>query len=354
MADLIIFLCGMFFVPIIIGIIPRVALKRKSNLLLFQWIMGHILIWAVFQFVSVYFVVSQGSFDDMAAWVILIIFLLTLAGFLIVKDEMQNEVKPFRIVEGKDKEYRFYQVIWGIFILLLLFQMVMAVIMTYADGDDAFYIAVVGIAEESNTMYMKLPYTGGTTELDVRYGLAPFPLWIAFIAYWTNYKTVVVAHVLLPVILIPMTYGIYYLIGTQVFRKKNRKKLPLFMVMTQLLVLFGDYSSYTAEKFLIARSRQGKAALGNIIIPILFYILLVLFRKIQEEKEIGYMWWILLASALTAGCLCSTLGAFLGALFVAISGICGAVCYKRFKLLIPMALSCMPAVGFALLYLRLN
>ena len=28
-------------------------------------------------------------------------------------------------------------------------------------------------------MYQKLPYTGMSTELDVRHGLAPFPIWIA-------------------------------------------------------------------------------------------------------------------------------------------------------------------------------
>ena len=42
-------------------------------------------------------------------------------------------------------------------------------------------------------MYQKIPYTGMNTELDVRHGLAPFPIWIAWLARMTGISTVVVA-----------------------------------------------------------------------------------------------------------------------------------------------------------------
>lgn len=59
--------------------------------------------------------------------------------------------------------------------VLLLVQLVLAVLMVYGDGDDAYYVAISAAAEESGRMYQKIPYTGMHTELDVRHGLAPFP-----------------------------------------------------------------------------------------------------------------------------------------------------------------------------------
>ena len=43
-------------------------------------------------------------------------------------------------------------------------------------------------------MYQKLPYTGMSTELDVRHGLAPFPIWIAWLSQMTGIATVAVAQ----------------------------------------------------------------------------------------------------------------------------------------------------------------
>ena len=56
-----------------------------------------------------------------------------------------------------------------LFGVLLLVQLVLAVLMVYGDGDDAYYVAISAAAEESGRMYQKIPYTGMHTELDVRH-----------------------------------------------------------------------------------------------------------------------------------------------------------------------------------------
>lgn len=66
---------------------------------------------------------------------------------------------------------------------------------------------------------------------------------------------------------------------------------------------------------MIARSRQGKAALGNIIIPMIVFLFMLLFERYKEEKKAEWMIWVLLAAAVTSACLCSTLGTFLMCLF---------------------------------------
>ena len=72
--------------------------------------------------------------------------------------------------------------VWCLFAVLLLIQLAAAGMLAYEEGDDAFYVAVATGTESSDTLYDILPYTGATTGTDARHGLAPFPVWTAFLA----------------------------------------------------------------------------------------------------------------------------------------------------------------------------
>lgn len=354
MISILILAVWLFFLPTAVGGIAAASVDKRTKNLPFLWITGQIILWAVFQLICVPFVLLEKKFSSVVLLYGCTSVFLAAAGLFMILWKLRSEKRGFNVIEGKrEARGKWYYVLWAVFALLMVFQLVQAVRMTYGDGDDAYYVAVSTLAQESNQMYLKLPYTGGTTALDARHGLAPFPIWIAFLARISGMRTVSVAHVAVPLMLIPMTYGIYYLIGKKICGRKNREKLPLFLVFTQLLVLFGDYSLYTAENFMIARSRQGKAALGNIILPVMIFLLLTLLERIQENQKVEWFWWLLLVSSVTAGCLCSTLGALLVCMLSGVAGVCGAVCYKRWKILIPMALSCLPAVVYAMIYLRL-
>lgn len=365
MTGVLILFCWLYLIPTLVGGIAAAAVDKRKKNLPFLWITGQLLLWAVFQLVTVPFVLLGKPFatdfgrklgEDNSLLSVVTVYLLAAAalaaaGICLSLKRFHKRKSSFQVIHGYDKSRgKWYQLLWGLFWVLLLLQMVQAVRMTYGDGDDAYYVAVSTIAEESNYMYQKLPYTGGTTGLDARHGLAPFPIWIAFLAKLSSVPVAVVAHVAVPLALIPMTYGIYYLIGRKLFKKRG-ERLPLFLVFTELLVLFGDYSFYTAENFMIARSRQGKAALGSIVIPVIIFLFLVILERLQENRRIEWIWWLLLVAGILAGCLCSTLGAVLLCMLVGVTGICAAVCYRRWKIIIPMALCCIPAVCYAVLYL---
>jgi hypothetical protein len=224
----------------------------------------------------------------------------------------------------------------------------MTVVMTYSDGDDAYYVAVSTITNNAETMYRKLPYTGGTTELDARHGLAPFPIWVSLLSSVSGISTVVTAHVALPLELIAMTYGVFYLIGSRLL---SSDKVPVFLVFTEILVLFGNYSYYTAENFLIARSRQGKSALANIIIPLIIWICLLIMEKLKSDKPVGMKIWILFFAIQTSACLCSTQGGMISSMMTAVIALCMAFSYKKWRFMIPMALCCIPCVVYAVMYM---
>lgn len=341
-------------IPFVVGEF-FIGVDKQAKKPVFRWISGQICLWAGFQLICVPMVLMERNFSEVAALFACYagLMLVTAAG-LWLRRRHQSAVKQggsdLHMVGQQQTKNVLSAVLWAIFALLLLFQLVQAVRMTYADGDDAFYVAVTTITQNADTMYRKLPYTGGGTTLDARHGLAPFPVWISFLAQMTGIKGVTVAHVAVPVVLIAMTYGIFYLLGSRLFAKKSTQ-LPLFLIFTELLVLFGDYSFYTVENFMIARSRQGKAALGNIIIPVLLLLLFILLDKLQEKDKISAGFWVLLCMTMTAGCLCSTLGAFLTCMLIGLAGVCGAVCYRRWRFLLPMVLCCTPCVCYAVLYL---
>ncbi len=342
----------LFALPAVVGYGLQ-GMKQNKGIgesgLLFWWISGQMVLWAVFQLVCVPFVLLEKDVDYVVKVFGMLAGLLAFWGVLC--RIVQSRRGKLRLLESQHVKtgWSAERIGWIIFAAILIFQLIQAVRLAYGDGDDAYYVAVSTIAEDSGMMYRKLPYTGGTTNVDIRHGLAPFPIWITFLAMISGMKVVGVAHVAVPLMLIPMTYGIFCLIGKKLFEGK-RKQLPYFMILTEFLVLFGDYSFYTAERFMIARSRQGKAALGSIVLPMLLFVMLLFLNYLQEKQKIAWQFWGLLCSVMLAGCLCSTMGAFLLCMMVAVTGLCAVVGYGRWKLLLPLALCCVPCVGYMLLY----
>ncbi len=335
-----------FVLPACVGNCFAGVDKPHKNIV-FLWISGQILLWAGFQVICVPVILTEGRLEKVVLW-----YGVYITGLLVVSAVLwfRNHKGPKAVWTQKpDREA---VILWVIFGVLLLLQLVLAVVMVYNDGDDAYYVAISTAAQESGKMYQKLPYTGMSTELDVRHGLAPFPIWIAWLSQMTGIATVAVAKTLLPVALISMTYGVFYLIGSRGL--SQGKNLPLFLICTEVLVLFGDYSFYTVENFMIARSRQGKAALGSILIPMIFFLLLLLFRRLQEKQKITVGFWILLTAVMTSCCLASTMGALLACMLVGVAGICGAIAYQNRKLLLPLAACCVPCIIYAGMYLVLG
>ena len=335
-------------VPSVVGLL-FVNVGPRDGKLPFAWISGQILLWAGFQCICVPMILSQQKFSRVCLFFGIYIGIMVAAA-LLYYFLRGRKVAPLRLVSektiGKKSEY----ICWAVFGVLLVFQLVMAVCMAYEEGDDAYYVAMSTGTVGSDLMYDKIPYTGGYTGLDARHGLAQFPIWVAFLAKLSGMPAVTVAQIALPMVLIVMTYVLYYLIGKMLL-KGHGSMLGLFMVFVELMVLFGGYSVYTAENFLLVRTAQGKSVIANLIFPFMFLLMYLLLEKVQKGEKLKGKLWLLVAFTMLSGCLCSTLGTLLTCLLLAVVGGCTAVCYRRWKLLIPMATCCLIPIGFAALYL---
>jgi len=338
---------GLIFI-VIPAVVGRLFVREGANAEKwpFMWISGQILLWAVFQLICVPLILMNKQFSAVVLLFNIATGLLVLAGtFFLIKSRKAGPT--LKVV--REKASTGVYVLWGLFAALLLVQILAAVFLAYEEGDDAFYIAISTSTVDSDFMYDKLPYTGGATGLDIRHGLAPFPIWIAYLAKMSGMEVATVAHIAAPIALILMTYGLYFCIGKVLFKAKEHL-LPLFLILVEVMILFGGYTTYSAENFLLVRTAQGKAVLANIVIPLMFLLLFLLVEKMQKEEQAKWEFWVLLECTMMTGCLCSTLGTLLVCMFAGVVGLCILICYRKWKTLIPMVLCCAPPVAYAALY----
>lgn len=339
---------GLVIIPAFVGNIWA-STHRKEGKLAFLWVSGQVTLWSGFQIISVVCIFLGKSFETVCWSYSLFAVgmgIFALGSYMIRKNKESIRAKA---VLAKRRLSRMEILGWLIFLGILVFLVYMNTTMTYADGDNAYYISTANITEKSNTMYYILPYTGLYTNLDVRHALAPFPIWIAYISRVTGLKVAVIAHVVFPVILLALFFALMYLLA-QTLLEDKKVFIPMFMISGSLFVIFGDFSIYTVENFLIARSSQGKAVLGSIVIPFLIWILFRILVCLQEERAIPVFYYGLLQVTMLSGCLCSALSSFLLCLLLGIVGLCLLVCYRTWKPLIWMASSCVAPLIFAGVY----
>lgn len=260
---------------------------------------------------------------------------------------------------------------WLLFLLLLGFQLYKAAAYASMDGDDAYYVVESLIAQQADTMYSILPYTGRHTGLDIRHALAVFPMWIAFVAQKSHIHATILSHTILPFVLIPLTYLVYYEIGRCLFGSREEKQegrktaagaenLPLFMILMAVFQIFGNGSIYTNETFFLTRTWQGKAVAGSLVIPALLWLFVLLCRGRMRESASGGqtaagiqragIWFLLVCVNITAG-ICSSIAVFLVSILMAVTALCLAFVERDYKVVIKMGAVCIPNVIYVLAYL---
>ena len=178
------------------------------------------------------------------------------------------------------------KIYWGIFGVLLLLQMVMAVVMSSFDGDDAYYVVESLLAQQADVMNTILPYTGMTTALDVRHALAVITMWIAYIARMSDIHATILSHSVVPLIFIPLVYLVYVEIARILFRRRQ-EIIPVFMIIVSVLMLFGNVSIYTPATFFLTRTWQGKALVCNLVFPLILWVFLWMLEDARRTRIFG-------------------------------------------------------------------
>lgn len=246
---------------------------------------------------------------------------------------------------------------WLLFLASVGYQMYMAFAYASFDGDDAYYVVQSVLADQTGVLNRIRPYTGLSTDLDIRHALATLPLWIAYVARMTGIHATIVAHTLLPLIFIPLTYYVFVQIGRKLF-SDGSVKLPIFLTLVSIMQIWGNISIYTNETFFLTRTWQGKSVLANLILLVELWLMLELCAREkngerQEETGSQLPYWLLLAVNHIAAAMMTSMGAFLTAMLFGITALVAAIRYRRWSILWKTALCCIPNVIYLALLLVL-
>ena len=240
------------------------------------------------------------------------------------------------------------RIYWLIVLAAVLFQMYMAYTRASFDGDDAYYVVQSVLADQTGVLNRIRPYTGLSTDLDIRHALAALPLWEALVARLTGVHATIVAHTLLPLVLIPLTYFVYGKIGAKLLGAEGWR-LPAFLILVNILQIFGNTSIYTNATFFLMRTWQGKSVMANLILLALIWLFLEILDDKTEGAKNGF--WILMALTNVAAAMMTSMGAFLAGLFLGIVSLVAALRKKKPSLLGRTVLCCIPNAVFLVMLL---
>lgn len=388
------FIFWLLVIPFCIGLIPAnfIAAQRRSPG--FVLLSGYFVMWAVYELVAVPAVlwVEYNNFKVASAAFTVLTLLLAAGGIWLLYRNAKAGRPGLLFGAGKEGDthvtfsgglrerasvlgkwlLRGMGIEWLVFFVLLGFQLYKAVAYASFDGDDAYYVVESLIAQEAGVMYRILPLTGGSTGLDVRHALAVFPMWIAFVSVRAGVHATIVSHVVMPLVLIPLTYLLYYEMGRQLFSQASqgsgiktgtdeaqtggrnvfcRENLPVFMIIMAVFQIFGNVSIYTTETFFLTRTWQGKAVAGSLAIPAVLWLFLLLCggEKEKEKEDRRGLWLLFVCVQMTVG-ICSSIAVFLVSILTAITAFTLACVRRDLRLLLKFGAACIPNVIYMAIY----
>lgn len=330
-------------VPFVCGILPTSLMYKEHKSILGIYVYGWFVVFALFQITAIPCVIAQVKFSLLC--VVFSVILLIYMCFSLLRIRML----PL-LMKDAAKAYKELPVLskagWGMVCILLVAQLFILIFYEYIDGDDAYYLGVSLDAIQSDTMYLKNPYTGYPYGgVDMRHAMSPVPLFIAFLAKVSGIHATIIAHSVLGPAFIGLMYGVYTLLGRKLFRD-NRKWTCLFVLFVMCFYAFGHVSIFTAETFAYTRTWQGKSMLANLVIPVLYLSVTNLYERAEEKGE----WLLLMIVTLSAVFTTSIAVVFVPVTLFIVT----IILYLRFKskkILIKMGLLLVPFLLFGLLYI---
>ncbi|MCL2252868.1 MAG: DUF6077 domain-containing protein [Lachnospiraceae bacterium] len=352
----------LLIIPFGVGLLPARFLPKERRTWGVVFLLGYIIFFAVFELVAL-IVTLNVIYDGLT--ILLknftpIVYVLAGIGFgteMVVpavfkrirfKSALKSAVQFLKeILIGKTLTWE-AKIIWLFFLMILGFQLFMSLIHASFDGDDAYYIVQSLTAVERDVLFRIDAYTGSSTALNPRHAMAAFPLWLAMIAEKARIHPTILAHSIIPLFLLPMTYLIYFQIGKSLLKSKL-ESLPIFMVLIAVMQMFGNVSIYTNETFLMTRTWQGKSFAANFIVPAIIWLFLVIGENLQEDKD-HLIYYILLGSLIWAAGISSSMAVFLSIILTGALSFYLAIFYRKFKILFKSLLACIPGFIFMLIY----
>lgn len=330
--------------PFCMGLLPVRFMKEEHKSFGMVWLTGWMMMFAVFQILSVPFIVCESSFTLVVQCYTIVIGVLSVVflffGRSCVADCLRR-IRENRLDRGQIP-------IMAIVLVLIAVQLWFAFHMQYLDGDDSFFVATALTSQHTDTMYRFTPYYGANGELDIRHALSTEPVFLGWLSEVTGIHVTIICHSYVSVLFLFLMYVIYAQAGTQLFPLQRKNKW-LFLLFVNIWYLFGNVSIYAAESFAYTRTWQGKAMFPNLMIPALFLWLLFMAKDEMDVGEWAMLFVIVLCTVFT-----TSTGIFSVPVLLSLAAVLIAVSRRKAFVLLQTGACLLPSVFFGLLYLFLS
>ncbi|MGN0361339.1 MAG: DUF6077 domain-containing protein [Bilifractor sp.] len=346
-------LAGMFLIflllPLLCGSVLTDLLQvyrgSPGRRLILSLVAGNLVMWAAFEAVTVPLIFLHADFR------IAILFWAVCLGAFVTVYSLAHKRLPLALVQGRglrnagisgDRRTLFLLIL---FLAVIVFQCVIYFFSGHFDDDDSRFVAHSVYTWKTNRMLTENPATGelnlggwnGDYLKDV---FSPWMIYIALIARLTGIHPAIIAHTILPVVLLVLSYMVWYLAGSELFENDKRKTI-LFGFLIGVLQLFFAGSGSTQSEFALLRIWQGKAVVAGLGIPLLQYAFLYLYRNQEDER----FYWMLLAAD-WACCLLSGMGIILSTAMIGMYSLWYVIAFRKWKMIWKVPVVLLPSIFY--------
>ena len=217
----------------------------------------------------------------------------------------------------------------------------------YADisMDAVFYISETSTAVYTDTIAHYSAYTGAElSKFYVRYAFNGFPFYNAAVASISGVAPVIQARTVMPVLSMLAVIAAYFHMG-QIFFARDKAWFADLFLLTAMVLLFAGSSLYLPGSFALARLYEGKAVLGNVMVPMLLLCGLDLWRDFDDRAALAGIFFACGASVCLAG-TCVIM--FAGVPAAILPGLCRSRSFRRWYTLL---LGLIPVLCWAACYM---
>ncbi|MCR4923547.1 MAG: hypothetical protein K5931_06010 [Lachnospiraceae bacterium] len=243
--------------------------KKKKSSLLQRIVIGFFAYYTLFFFFCVPIMkyyrplsMLSGIWCAVVAVILLLSLILNLKGW----------IEDIRDIFGTVKSSKLF---FLLFMLLIIVQIILTVCIYNFTLDAAFYVAGVSTNVDTNMINVYDPFTGAWQDhFEMRYFFATYPVQDAVICQLSGISPLIWTKSVMTVTIVILTNMVYYLLAKSLTGNDKKKMLLSLFLIFIFNITFNTI--YTASTFLMTRTYEGKAIVGNLALLVIFYIFILM------------------------------------------------------------------------------
>lgn len=336
----IITICFIFFTAsFLIGHFVNCLCRLKDQTIFLNLFTGTITIWGLLELILVPMTFSKIPFHTLSHTYGVLLIAGCIASFFFFK-------KMKQVFFDFSKNWKSY-ISWTILIAILIIfcQLYYIHHYTYYEWDDAFYVNIANEALQNDIIFGIEPEGGNGPYFSWRYALSLWPIFYALLSNWFQIHPAIIAHTILPFIIIPFAYLVYFLMGQLLF-SKDKELQGYFLILSTVVHMFLPNIHIFGGSYLLLAPWMGKAILASISLPAVLYLML----RLTKDPNIIGNWMLLFLHALNS-CMHSPMGILFVPVFAGSLGILWALKIKNIQFFLKTVLCCTPCLVLGVFYL---